>query len=175
MATGAGFVSCFFCLYPFNPQKPLHFFWRWVPPTPPPPVSSLCLLPFLPVNMKDSKAAETHCAGCCRGRERGTDREVEKKRERHGGIETDWFPPPAATVQSQLAVQRLGRTRHVPGRARLPVCGQDFPRGPRDSQAAPKKNNYSDRGGRCARSQTHRQKKTKYKYSVRDKLHQHII
>lgn len=28
-------------------------------------------------------------------------------------------------------LQRLGRTRHVPSRAELPVCGQDFPRGPR--------------------------------------------
>lgn len=41
-----------------------------------------------------------------------------------------------------------------PARARLPVCGQDFPCGPRDSQAAPKENNYSDRKEKCARSQT---------------------
>lgn len=36
----------------------------------------------------------------------------------------------------------------------LPVCGQDFPCGPRDSQAAPKENNYSDRREKCVRSQT---------------------
>lgn len=41
-----------------------------------------------------------------------------------------------------------------PARARLPVCGQDFPCGPRDSQAAPKENNYSVRREKCARSQT---------------------
>ena len=32
VATGAGFVSFSLCLYPFNPQKPLQLFWRWVTP-----------------------------------------------------------------------------------------------------------------------------------------------
>lgn len=41
-----------------------------------------------------------------------------------------------------------------PARAWLPVCGQDFPCGPRDSQAAAKENNYSERREKCARSQT---------------------
>lgn len=30
MSTGAGFLALFFTFHPFNPQKPLHVFWRWV-------------------------------------------------------------------------------------------------------------------------------------------------
>lgn len=46
---------------------------------------------FLPVNMKDSAAAVMGCAGSAGG-------VTERQR-----IERDWFPPPAAPVQSQPA------------------------------------------------------------------------
>lgn len=80
------------------------------------------------------------------GGERDTDREIEK-REREsewwwGGVETDWFPPPAATVQSQPEDFRdsagLGMSPAGPS---CLSAGRTSPGGPgaRDSQAAPKK------------------------------------
>lgn len=66
------------------------------------------------------------------GGERDTDREIERGRERGGG-DRDGLISTSSSYSSKPAsrLQRLGRTRHVPSRAELPVCGQDFPRGPR--------------------------------------------
>lgn len=150
VSTGAGFLAPFFSFHPFNPQKPLRVFWRWVTPPPPPlPPPLSLLLPFLPAHMKGLVAADTHCAKGLQG-EREAYGEGRGERESDRETEMDWFPPPAPSVQSQLAVQRLGRTRHVPGRVQLPVCGQDLaaPGGPRDRQAAPQTKHLGRRKGK---------------------------
>lgn len=156
MTTGAGFVS-FFCHYPFNPQKPLHLVWRWVTlrtPTPPHPASPLVFL-LVSTSLSTGEHERSNCGKDAlrwrlREEKRGMDREVEREREIEGGIDFH-------LQQLQFKASKQFRGSAGPGmslaRARLPVCGQDFPCGPWDSQAAPKKNNYSDRRERCVRSQ----------------------
>lgn len=137
MTTGIGFVS-FSALIPLILRNHINVvFWRWV--TLPPLFLPCDSFAFLPVNMKDSMAAETGCTGGCRGEKRQIERQKEGEREREGGGRGRWrsygdgLISTSSSYSSKPAsrLQRLGRTRHVPSRAELPVCGQDFPRGPR--------------------------------------------
>lgn len=154
VATGIGFVS-FFCLYPFNPQKPLRFFWRWVTPSLLPPLFLLCLLLFYLWTWKIQWQQRRTVLGGLQGkRERAADREVERKRGRKMGdrdrlisTTSSYSSKPASSSEARqdLACPQPGQAACL--RAGLP------PGGPWDSRAAPKKNNYSDWGRRCVRSQ----------------------
>lgn len=159
MTTGAGFVS-FFAFIPLILKNHMNFFWRWVA-LPSPPLFLLgvsCV--FLPANMKDSMAAETlptlgGCRGRGRRREGDADRERDRKRGEEGGRRGCWRDGLISTSSSYSSkpasrLQRLGRTRHVPSRAELPVCGQDFPRGARGPGQPGRQhpeNNYMKPGG----------------------------
>lgn len=93
--------------------------------------------------MKGPTAVATHAAGGCREGKTGMDREVEREAEIEGrGID---FHLQQLQFKASLQFRGSAGPGMSPSRARLPVCGQDFPCGPRDSQAAPKENNYSDR------------------------------
>lgn len=68
------------------------------------------------------------------------DREVGREAEIEGrGID---FHLQQLQFKASLQFRGSAGPGMSPSRARLPVCGQDFPCGPRDSQAAPKENNY---------------------------------
>lgn len=153
VATGIGFVS-FFCLYPFNPQKPLRFFWRWVTPSLLPPCFFSVSFSSTCEHERFNGSKDALCWGGCRGRERAADREVERKRgrkmgDRDGLISTSssYSSKPASSSEARqdLACPQPGQAACL--RAGLP------PGGPWDGRAAPKKNNYSDWGRRCVRSQ----------------------
>lgn len=119
------------------------------PPTPAFLLVSPCRLQ---VNMKGPTAVATHAAGGCREEKTCTEREVEREAEIEGrGID---FHLQQLQFKASLQFRGSAGPGMSPSRARLPVCGQDFPCGPRDSQAAPKENNYSDRREMCTRSQT---------------------
>lgn len=100
----------------------------------------------LPFYMKDSVAEEMSEPGAAGERERESESEgkresgQETQRQRERG-DRDGLISTSSSFSSKPAsrLQRLGRTRHVPSRAELPVCGQEFPWGARDSQAAPEK------------------------------------
>lgn len=152
--TGAGFVS-FSAFIPLILRNHINFFWRWG--TFPPLFLLRVSFAFLPVNMKDSLAAEVGCAGGCIGRARET--HIERFQEGERKTETgdrDGLISTSSSYSSKPAsrLQRLGRTQHVPSRSELPVCRQDFPRGP-GTVRRHQENNYADRGERCARSQSH--------------------
>lgn len=142
MTTGAGFVS-FSTFIPLILRNHINFFWRWVTI---PPVSSLCILCLSTWKIQWQKRC-LHRGLQGKERERVRVRGRESQGERHrdrerGGIETDWFPPPAASVQSQPADFRGSAG---PGMSPAgPSClsaGRTSPGGPgaRDSQAAPEK------------------------------------
>lgn len=114
----------------------------------------------LPFYMKDSVAEEMSAPGAAGERERESESEgkresgQETQRQRERGIETDWFPPPAASVQSQPADFRGSAG---PGMSPAgPSClsaGRTSPGGP-GTVRRHQKNNYADRRESCARSQT---------------------
>lgn len=100
--------------------------------------------------MKGPTAVATHAAGGCREEKTGTATEGERQAGVVGrGID---FHLQQLQFKASLKFRGSAGPGMSPARARLPVCGQDFPCGPRDSQAAPKGNNYSERGEKCARS-----------------------
>lgn len=92
----------------------------------------------LPFYMKDSMAEEMSEPGAAGERERESESEgkresgQETQRQRERG-DRDGLISTSSSFSSKPAsrLQRLGRTRHVPSRAELPVCGQDFPWGAR--------------------------------------------
>lgn len=92
----------------------------------------------LPFYMKDSVAEEMSAPGAAGERERESESEgkresgQETQRQRERG-DRDGLISTSSSFSSKPAsrLQRLGRTRHVPSRAELPVCGQDFPWGAR--------------------------------------------
>lgn len=136
----------------------------------PPPSSPFLLLLFffLPAHMKDLVAADTHCARGLQGKRKAYGGRRERERE----TEMDWFPPPAPSVQSQLAVQRLGRTRHVPGQAQLPVCGQDLaPRGASVQAGGTTSPTFRQTEGKGVRGheRTHAQTRVSYTHAVKGK------
>lgn len=90
----------------------------------------------LPFYMKDSVAEEMSEPGAAGERERESEgkresgQETQRQRERG---DRDGLISTSSSFSSKPAsrLQRLGRTRHVPSRAELPVCGQEFPWGAR--------------------------------------------
>lgn len=92
----------------------------------------------LPFYMKDSVAEEMSAPGAAGERERESESEgkresgQETQRQRERG-DRDGLISTSSSFSSKPAsrLQRLGRTRHVPSRAELPVCGQEFPWGAR--------------------------------------------
>lgn len=92
----------------------------------------------LPFYMKDSVAEEMSEPGAAGERERESESEgkresgQETQRQRERG-DRDGLISTSSSFSSKPAsrLQRLGRTRHVPSRAELPVCGQEFPWGAR--------------------------------------------
>lgn len=93
----------------------------------------------LPFYMKDSVAEEMSAPGAAGERERervrvrGRESQGKRHRDRERGGDRDGLISTSSSFSSKPAsrLQRLGRTRHVPSRAELPVCGQDFPWGAR--------------------------------------------
>lgn len=81
------------------------------------------------------------------------DREVEKRGSEIEGRGIDFH---LQQLQFKASLQFRGPAGPgmSPARARLPVCGQDFPCGPRDSQAAPKgKQLFRQKGEVCEESE----------------------
>lgn len=152
MTTGAGFVS-FSTFIPLILRNHINFFWRWVTI---PPVSSLCILCLSTWKIQwQKRCLHRGLQGKERVRVRGRESQGERHRDRErGGIETDWFPPPAASVQSQPADFRGSAG---PGMSPAgPSClsaGRTSPGGP-GTVRRHQKNNYADRRESCARSQT---------------------
>lgn len=151
--TGAGFVR-FSAFIPLILRNHIKFFWRWV--TLPPLFLLSVSIAFLPVNMKDSCGNGGGLRWGLQG-ERETQietfQEGERKKETR---DRDGLISNSSSYSSKPAsrLQRLGRTRHVPSRSELPVCRQDFPRGP-GTVRRHQENNYAHRGERCTRSQPH--------------------
>lgn len=110
-------------------------------------------------------------------RETDTDREIWRGREQHGETgDRQGLISTSSSSSSKPAsrLQRIGRTQHVPSRSELPVCRQDFPRGP-GTVRRHQENNYAERGERCARSQllAHKDQKGKMPApAVLDMMHE---
>lgn len=103
----------------------------------PSPVSSLRLLCLSTCEHERFNGSADGLHWGLQGEKRQIERQKEGERKREGvggwGSYGDGLISTSSSYSSKPAsrLQRLGRTRHVPSRAELPVCGQDFPRGPR--------------------------------------------
>lgn len=159
MTTGAGFVS-FSTFIPLILRNHINFFWRWVTI---PPVSSLCILCLSTCEHERFSGRRDVCTGGCRGKrerewewgeERVRARDTETERE-GGSRRIDFHLQQLQFKASQQTSEaRQDPACPQPGRAACLRAGLPLGAPGPGTVRRHQKNNYADRGERCARSQT---------------------